>query len=86
MCVCVCYHLSINIVRFYGLSKVRVRIYMALLGFSFLTRGFKNKHSVQKLCHVKANIQMTIHRWPPVLAEYRAYISKYMYMYLQAVH
>ena len=49
VCLSVCYHLIVDIVRFYGLTKVRTVL------FSFVMRGFsREKNSVQKLWREKA--------------------------------
>ena len=75
VCVCVCYHSSANIARFYK-GTLYVGVYLT----QFLTRGFSINPSVQKLWHEKANMQMSMYLLRPVLGgfEYRTYISKYL--------
>ena len=59
VCLSVCYHLIINIVHFYGLSKVHTSLFKAF---------FKN--SVQKLWQEKANMQMSSYHSRLVLARF----------------
>ena len=81
VCLSVCYHLIVDIVHFYGLSKVHTALFKAFLHF---TAWIFEKNFRSKVMARKANMQMSSYRSQPVLAhfEYRAYISRY----LQAVH
>ena len=76
VCVSVCYHLVVNIVCFYGLSKV-LGTYGTLLGFpSFLTCGFSKKTFRSKVMAIKS--QSVLHNYIAVsiaLYSYHALIK-----------